>query len=241
MALQTQESLLRGAAKRIAKKYGVDPELFVNLVQKESNFKPDAKGAAGEIGLTQIMYKTGLQPGLGVKPIEDRGDALDNLRFGAEYLAALLDYYQGDYRKALMAYNGGMGNVNQGTVSTAAQNYANDLLSGQSGRPGFDSGTSVTNNQMPVTPNMGTGSPATTMSGRMGDIQKTIASLFDRMSPSMQRPTPIQNRKPFSEMGGMSPLSSLKNLPTTPMPMINPAKMSGLPVTGIASLRKGKK
>ena len=78
MAFQTQESLLRGAAKRIAKKYGVDPELFVRLVQKESNFDPNAKGAAGEIGLTQIMYKTGLQPGLGVKPIEDRPDALDN-------------------------------------------------------------------------------------------------------------------------------------------------------------------
>ena len=27
-----------------------------------------------------------------------------------------------------MAYNGGMGNVDKGTVSTAAQNYANDLL-----------------------------------------------------------------------------------------------------------------
>lgn len=236
MAFQTQESLLRGAAKRIAKKYGVDPELFVRLVQKESNFDPNAKGAAGEIGLTQIMYKTGLQPGLGVKPIEDRGDALDNLRFGAEYLAALLEYYQGDYRKALMAYNGGMGNVDKGTVSTAAQNYANDLLSNQSGRPGFDPGTSVPNDQMPVTPKMNTGSPATTMSGSMADMQKTIENLFNRMTPPMQRPPAIQNRGGFRQMSGMSPLSSLKNLP-----MINPAKMSGLPLSGIASLRKGKK
>ncbi len=236
MAFQTQESLLRGAAKRIAKKYGVDPELFVRLVQKESNFDPEAKGAAGEIGLTQIMYKTGLQPGLGVKPIEDRGDALDNLRFGAEYLAALLEYYQGDYRKALMAYNGGMGNVDKGTVSNAAQNYANDLLSNQSGRPGFDPGTSVPNDQMPVTPKMNTGSPATTMSGSIGNMQKTIADLFNRMTPPMQRPPTIQNRKGFGQMSGMSPLSSLKNLP-----MLNPAKMSGLPLSGIASLRKGKK
>ena len=236
MAFQTQESLLRGAAKRIAKKYGVDPELFVRLVQKESNFDPNAKGAAGEIGLTQIMYKTGLQPGLGVKPIEDRGDALDNLRFGAEYLAALLEYYQGDYRKALMAYNGGMGNVDKGTVLTAAQNYANDLLSNQSGRPGFDPGTSVPNDQMPVTPKMNTGSPATTMSGSMADMQKTIENLFNRMTPPMQRPPAIQNRGGFRQMSGMSPLSSLKNLP-----MINPAKMSGLPLSGIASLRKGKK
>ena len=236
MAFQTQESLLRGAAKRIAKKYGVDPELFVRLVQKESNFDPKAKGAAGEIGLTQIMYKTGLQPGLGVKPIEDRGDALDNLRFGAEYLAALLEYYQGDYRKALMAYNGGMGNVDKGTVSTAAQNYANDLLSNQSGRPGFDPGTSVPNDQMPVTPKMNTGSPATTMSGSICNMQKTIADLFNSMTPPMQRPPAIQNRRGFRQMSGMSPLSSLKNLP-----MINPAKMSGLPLSGIASLRKGKK
>ena len=74
------------------------------------------------------------------------------------------------------------------------------------------------------------------MSGSMADMQKTIENLFNRMTPPMQRPPAIQNRGGFRQMSGMSPLSSLKNLP-----MINPAKMSGLPLSGIASLRKGKK
>ena len=121
----------RRMAAQYAERYGVDPEIFTRLVAKESNWNPNAKGAAGEIGYTQIMAETGMNPGLGVTPIKDRSDPLDNLRFGAEYLGSLIEYYDGDYNKALMAYNGGMGNVDKGTVSKAAQSYAADLLGGK--------------------------------------------------------------------------------------------------------------
>ncbi len=121
----------RRMAAQYAERYGVDPEIFTRLVAKESNWNPNAKGAAGEIGYTQIMAETGLNPGLGVTPIKDRSDPLDNLRFGAEYLGSLIEYYDGDYSKALMAYNGGMGNVDRGTVSKAAQSYAADLMGGK--------------------------------------------------------------------------------------------------------------
>ena len=121
----------RRMAAQYAERYGVDPEIFTRLVAKESNWNPNARGAAGEIGYTQIMAETGMNPGLGVTPIKDRSDPLDNLRFGAEYLGKLIDYYDGDYNKALMAYNGGMGNVDKGTVSKAAQSYAADLLGGK--------------------------------------------------------------------------------------------------------------
>ena len=121
----------RRVASQMAERYGVDPEVFTRLIARESSWNPNAKGAAGEIGYTQIMLETGVDPGYGVKPINDRNDPIDNLRFGAEYLGALVKEYNGDYNKALMAYNGGPGNVNKGTVSDAAQKYAAEVMSGK--------------------------------------------------------------------------------------------------------------
>ena len=57
-ARRTQE--LRNLARRIAEKRGLDPELFVRLIQTESNFNPNARGAAGEIGLGQMWPITSL-------------------------------------------------------------------------------------------------------------------------------------------------------------------------------------
>ena len=99
----------RRVASQMAERYGVDPEIFNRLIAKESSWNPNAKGSAGEIGYTQIMAETATNPGYGVTPIKDRSDPIDNLRFGAEYLGALLKEYDGDYNKALMAYNGGRG------------------------------------------------------------------------------------------------------------------------------------
>ena len=121
----------RRIAAQMAERYGVDPEIFSRLVAKESGWNPNAKGAAGEIGYTQPLKETAENPGLGVTPLRDRSDPVDNLRFGAEYLGKLIDYYDGDYNKALMAYNGGLGNVDKGTVSDAAKSYAADLLGGK--------------------------------------------------------------------------------------------------------------
>ena len=98
-------------ASQMAERDGVDPEIYNRLITRESSWNPNAKGSAGEIGYTQIMAETGMKPGFGVTPIRDRNDPIDNLRFGAEYLGALIEYYDGDYTKALMAYNGGAGNV----------------------------------------------------------------------------------------------------------------------------------
>ncbi len=121
----------RRVASQMAERYGVDPEVFTRLIARESSWDPNARGANGELGYTQIMLETGIDPGYGVKPINDRNDPIDNLRFGAEYLGALVKEYNGDYNKALMAYNGGPGNVNRGTVSGDAKKYAAEVLSGK--------------------------------------------------------------------------------------------------------------
>ena len=121
----------RRIATQMAERYGVDPEVYNRLIAKESGWDPSARGKAGELGLSQIMLETGAKPGLGVTPIQDRADPVDNLRFGAEYLGALIEEFGGDYTKALQAYNGGLGNVQKGTVSDAARSYASSLLGGK--------------------------------------------------------------------------------------------------------------
>jgi hypothetical protein len=112
-----EKQRLRDSARRIAMEEGVDPELFVTLVQHESGFEQSAVSPVGAVGLSQLMPDTAR--GLGVNPY----DAIENLRGGARYFSSLLRKYQGNYRLALAGYNAGP--------------YAVDcFLSGTTGRVG---------------------------------------------------------------------------------------------------------
>lgn len=87
-------------------------QLLPALVQQESGGNPTAVSPKGARGLTQVMPSTGADPGLGVTPMRDRSDQ-EYLRFGEDYLTALLDRYNGDPVKALAAYNAGLGTVDK--------------------------------------------------------------------------------------------------------------------------------
>jgi hypothetical protein len=183
----------RQVASDMAKRYGVDPELFVSLVQRESGFDPGARGKDGEIGLTQIMSETGINPGYGVTPIQDRNDPVDNLRFGAEYLGALIENYDGDVATALMAYNGGSGNVQKGTISDGAKKYATELMNGKDVQSG-----SVPTGLVPQ---------AEDKAGQAA-IAKGLAGLFADQGP--RGPTPLGNvavPRGFGASSKTSPLS----------------------------------
>ena len=107
-----KERDLYALADRMAERYGVDPYIFRRMIQQESGFNPRARNdRTGATGLAQVMAATALDPGYGVKPLEDRYDPVESLRFGAEYLKAMLDKFDGDYRLALAAYNSGPGTV----------------------------------------------------------------------------------------------------------------------------------
>jgi hypothetical protein len=97
----------RAAAVELAQKYGLDPNLFVRQIQQESGFNPEARSPAGALGLAQLMPGTALDMGV------MRIDPMQNLEGGAKYMRMLLDRYNGDYPKALAAYNAGMGNVDK--------------------------------------------------------------------------------------------------------------------------------
>lgn len=127
----------RGMAVEAANKYGLDPNIFLAQVEQESGFNPNAVSHVGAQGLTQIMPATAAQPGFGVAPFE--GDVFDpaaNLDFGARYMKAMVDRYDGDYERGLAAYNAGAGTVDKaGGIPNIeeTQNYVRTIMNNSSG------------------------------------------------------------------------------------------------------------
>lgn len=78
-----------------------------NHTDSSGNLTTSPKGAKG---ITQVMPNTGDDPGFGVDPIKDKSQS-EYIRFGKDYLKAMLKEFDGDYEKALAAYNSGVGNV----------------------------------------------------------------------------------------------------------------------------------
>lgn len=83
-----------------AQAQGVDPMLALEVATRESSLNPNARGAAGEIGLFQLMPATAAS--LGVDPT----DVTQNIQGGISLLQQLLAKY-GDPSQALAAYNMG--------------------------------------------------------------------------------------------------------------------------------------
>ena len=129
-----QERELRAMAAQMAERYGLDPAIFTRQIEKESGFNPNARNEkTGATGLGQVMSATAQDPGFGVTPLRDRLDAVENLRFSAEYLSAMVRKYDGDYRKALAAYNAGPGTVDRaGGIPEIpqTQDYLANILGG---------------------------------------------------------------------------------------------------------------
>jgi len=114
----------RQAARDAARKYGIDPEMFLRLIQQESSFRPDVVSPKGAIGLGQLMPATAKE--LGVDPT----DPMQNLEGAAKYLSQQLKRF-GSPDLALAAYNAGPTRVARlGRVPNIAetQNYVKTIL-----------------------------------------------------------------------------------------------------------------
>jgi len=155
---------------------------------QESGLNPDAVSPRGAVGIAQIMPDTARDPGYGITPVSDRNDPEESLRFGAQYMRAMLDKYGGDYGLALAAYNAGPGSVDKAGGIPAfeeTQNYVRTILGG-SGAP---SGTG-----------MSMGSPAGTLPSEelmMGEpVDPGKMELMDMIQPMLRAqatPEQLQN------------------------------------------------
>ena len=93
---------LDAAVRQIAAEQSLPPELLHSVIQVESNYNPSAVSPKGAQGLMQLIPETARRFG-----VLDSFDPVENIQGGAKYLKYLLDLYQGDYPRALAAYNAG--------------------------------------------------------------------------------------------------------------------------------------
>ncbi|MEM3169960.1 MAG: transglycosylase SLT domain-containing protein [Candidatus Nitrosotenuis sp.] len=116
-----------------ARRYGLDPAIFIAMIQVESGFQPSATSPAGAGGIAQFMPATWrgviaqhpeLERNFGANPDpQGRYDPVPALYASAAHLSDLLRA-SGSYQEALGAYYAGFG----GRRSVAAQRYASLVL-----------------------------------------------------------------------------------------------------------------
>jgi hypothetical protein len=94
------------AVQTWAKEYALDANLIATVMQIESCGDPQALSSAGAQGLFQVMpfhFEAGENP----------SDPITNARRGLSYLKQSLEASNGDIRKALAGYNGGISIIQQ--------------------------------------------------------------------------------------------------------------------------------
>lgn len=110
---------------RHASAHGVSVSLAHAVVRVESNFRANATGAAGEIGLMQIKLPTARMMGYsgGAKGLYDPET---NIRYGIKYLAKAQSLGDGSLCQTILRYNAGHGAKRMNPVSA---NYCNKVAS----------------------------------------------------------------------------------------------------------------
>lgn len=137
MTVQDKITASAGAA-------GIDPALALAVAHRESGFDQSVRGAAGEIGVFQLMPATAA--GLGVDPYDLDG----NIAGGVRYLAQQLSAFGGDPFKAVAAYNAGPNRVGDAVqqfgadwfahIPSSTQGYVTDIMANQPGVVTYSAG-----------------------------------------------------------------------------------------------------
>ena len=100
--------------EKYAKEYNIDKYMVYAIIKSESNFEENAKSASNAIGLMQIMETTAIETAnkMGLEVTEkDLFEPELNINIGLKYFTYLLNQYNNNYPLAIIAYNAGIGNV----------------------------------------------------------------------------------------------------------------------------------
>lgn len=92
----------RSEIQTAAREFGVDPALVRAVIHAESAFNEKALSPVGAQGLMQLMPGTAEELG-----VHNALEASENIRGGVNYLANMLERFNGDIRLATAAYNAG--------------------------------------------------------------------------------------------------------------------------------------
>jgi len=104
--------------EKAAKKHKIDPAIVAGIIEWENRGDwRNRVSPAGAQGIAQIMPDTGKEFG-----VTDPNDPVQSVEFVAKYMRYLTDYFNGDVKKAIYAYNGGMGNIERYGVGFNGEN-----------------------------------------------------------------------------------------------------------------------
>jgi len=96
-------------------------QIFLNQINQESNFNPNAVSPAGALGIAQFIPSTAA--GLGINP----RDPNQSLRGASQLMARYLMTRNGNIDMALSDYNAGTGNTNAAIARGGATNFRSFL------------------------------------------------------------------------------------------------------------------
>ena len=103
--------------EKYAEENGLDKYLVYAIIKAESNFDPNVTSSSDARGLMQLMEETAVERSniIDDTTVEtyDLYDPETNIRLGTSYFSYLLGIYDGNTVLALIAYNAGLGNVQQ--------------------------------------------------------------------------------------------------------------------------------
>ncbi len=105
-AAASASAIYRAISAREALKAGLPPELADAVMRVESAYRPGARGAAGEVGLMQVMPPTARMLGF-QGTLDELAVPETNIRLGVRYLAEAWRLAEGDVCTAVMKYRAG--------------------------------------------------------------------------------------------------------------------------------------
>lgn len=111
----------------VCEEYGVDPDIVVSMIRRESGYRADAVGDSGRsLGLMQIQprWHSERMAKLGC---DNLLDPYQNVTVGIDLLAELIEQ-RGSTEWALMAYNGGPSYANKLTAAGKVSEYAREII-----------------------------------------------------------------------------------------------------------------